>query len=42
MMEDIVPKEPKNFQYEFFQVKELFSELETDFYGRYNFREMQQ
>ena len=41
MIEDLVIEEPKEFMYDKFHVQHLFKDLESDYFGRYNFHEMQ-
>lgn len=41
MIEEIDIKEPADFQHNKLTIKKLFENLETDYYGRYDFREMQ-
>lgn len=41
MMEDMDIKEPIEFQHNRITINALFSILETDFFGRYNYQEMQ-
>ena len=41
MMEELEVKEPPEYQHNHLTVKKLFENLKTDYYGRYDFREMQ-
>lgn len=41
MIEDLLIEEPKEFMYERFHVGHLFKDLESDYFGRYNFQELQ-
>lgn len=41
MIEDIEIVEPKEFQHNYITIDALFKELDTDFYGRYDFNEIQ-
>lgn len=41
MMEDMDVHEPEEFQHNRITIDALFSILDTDFFGRYNYHEMQ-
>lgn len=41
MMQEMEVKEPKEFQHNKITIDALFSILETDFFGRYDYQEMQ-
>lgn len=41
MMEEMVIQEPVEFQHNRHTIKKLFERLQTDYYGRYDFRELQ-
>lgn len=41
MMEEMVVQEPSDFQHNKFTLNKLFENLKTDYYGRFNFRELQ-
>lgn len=42
MIEEIKIEEPKEFQHNRLTIDVLLKDLETDYYGRYKFRELQQ